>query len=59
MRQHRAAGARGLGQLERHGEMRMGWMRLAAQAIDHEDVDAVEQLHHAPRDFAEVCCITD
>jgi hypothetical protein len=46
-------------ELQRHGQMRMGRMRLAPQAIGHQDVDAVEQVHHVIGNLAEVCRITN
>src|SRR3546814_4950492 len=32
---------------ERHRDMRMGRMRIAAQRVDHEQVDALEEVDHA------------
>jgi hypothetical protein len=29
--------------------MRMGWMRIAAQRVDHEQVDALKEVGHLVR----------
>ena len=59
MAQHTALSPRGLDQLQRHGQIGMGWMRFAAQTIADQDIDPGEQLNHLAGNFAEVCGVTN
>ncbi len=52
-------GAAARAEIQRHRQAGMGRVRIAAQAIGDEDIDAPEQVHHVIGNFAEVCGITD